>query len=73
MKNIVINPADQMTPYERKQAAQNGKETDRVLCVPFMSELKCRVSGISVWDFWHDAKKWLRQKYWSLTDLVMIG
>lgn len=56
-KNIVIHPADQMTPYERRQAVEEGRETDRVLCVPFMSELKCRVSGISVWDFWHDAEK----------------
>ncbi|MBS4980393.1 MAG: uroporphyrinogen decarboxylase family protein [Lachnospiraceae bacterium] len=56
-RNIIINSADQMTPYERRQAIQAGKEADRVLCVPFMSELKCRVSGSSVWDFWHDAEK----------------
>lgn len=56
-KNIIIHPSDQMTPYERRTAIQNGKETDRILCVPFMSELKCRISDVSVWDFWHDAKK----------------
>ena len=48
---------DEMTPVERVRAWEEGKEADRVLCVPFMGEMKCKISGISVWDFWHVPKK----------------
>lgn len=30
---------------------------DRVLTIPFMGELKCYLSGISIQDFWFDAEK----------------
>lgn len=30
---------------------------DRVITIPFMGELKCYLSGISIRDFWFDAEK----------------
>ena len=30
--------------------------------MPFTSEFKCYLSGISVRDFWFDVKKWHRQR-----------
>ena len=49
--------ADQMTPMERRAALREGRDFDRIPCVPFMGEFKCGLSGVSVWDFWHDPKK----------------
>lgn len=54
---IVKHPADEMTPLERKLAAERGEETDRISCVPFMGEFKCHLTGVSIWDFWHDPEK----------------
>lgn len=48
---------DQMTPAERIASAGEGKMVDRVITIPFMGELKCYLSGISIWDFWFDAEK----------------
>ena len=59
---IEKNVKDQMTPIERKKAIQNGERADRVMEMPFTSEFKCYLSGISVRDFWFDAKKWHRQR-----------
>ena len=47
---------DQMTPAERIASAEEGKTVDRVITIPFMGELKCYLSGISIRDFWFDAK-----------------
>lgn len=55
--NGVWRKYDQMTPMERKKAIDAGKDTDRIPCIPFMGELKCKYSGVSVWDFSHDSKK----------------
>lgn len=55
--NAKKHPSDQMTPLERQKALEEGKVADRVPCIPFMGEFKCRLSGTSVWDFWHDAWK----------------
>lgn len=59
---IEKNVKDQMTPIERKKAIQNGERADRVMAMPFTSEFKCYLSGISVRDFWFDVKKWHRQR-----------
>ena len=48
---------DQMTPAERIASAGEGKMVDRVITIPFMGELKCYLSGISIRDFWFDAEK----------------
>ena len=48
---------DQMTPAERITSAGEGKMVDRVITIPFMGELKCYLSGISIRDFWFDAEK----------------
>lgn len=57
MTGIKQHPADQMTPLDRKKAIAEGKEADRVPCVPFMGEFKCRLTGVSIWEFWNDAEK----------------
>ena len=54
---IEKNAKDLMTPIERKKAIQNGEMADRVMAMPFTSEFKCYLSGISVRDFWFDVKK----------------
>ena len=54
---IEKNAKDLMTPIERKKAIQNGERADRVMAMPFTSEFKCYLSGISVRDFWFDVKK----------------
>lgn len=59
---IEKNAKDLMTPIERKKAIQNGEMADRVMAMPFTSEFKCYLSGISVRDFWFDVKKWHRQR-----------
>ena len=51
------NRQDQMTPAERITSAREGKMVDRVITIPFMGELKCYLSGISIQDFWFDAEK----------------
>lgn len=51
------NKKDQMTPIERKHAIENGADVDRVMAMPFTSEFKCYLSGISIRDFWFDSKK----------------
>ena len=51
------NRQDQMTPAERITSAGEGKMVDRVITIPFMGELKCYLSGISIRDFWFDAEK----------------
>lgn len=48
---IEKNAKDLMTPIERKKAIQNGERADRVMAMPFTSEFKCYLSGISVRDF----------------------
>ncbi len=48
---------DRMTPLERRRAIEDGKEIDRFPCIPFMGELKCKYSGVSVWDFSHNSRK----------------
>lgn len=59
---IEKNAKDLMTPIERKKAIQKGERADRVMAMPFTSEFKCYLSGISVRDFWFDVKKWHRQR-----------
>ena len=46
-----------MTPLERKREIEAGRDVDRLPCVPFMGELKCKYSGVSVWDFSHNPEK----------------
>lgn len=31
--------------------------TKSILCIAFMSELKCVLSGSTEWDFWHDPEQ----------------
>ena len=74
---IVLNTKDQMTPMERKKALEKGKEVDRVPCVPFMSEIKCRLSGSSIYDFWHDSQSMVQTEIMVFNrfgqDRIIIG
>ena len=54
---ICINPAEKMTPVERKQAIEDGKAYDRIRCIPAMGELKSQIGGQTIWDMWHDPRK----------------
>ena len=54
---IEICMQDAMTPAERSKAMAEGKEVDRVPCLPCMGEFKCQISGVSVREMWHDAQK----------------
>ena len=68
---IEKNAKDLMTPIERKKAIQIGERADRVMAMPFTSEFKCYLSGISVRDFWFDVYKWHRQRELYLIVTVM--
>ena len=46
-----------MTPHERRAAMEQGKETDRIMVIPFIGELSGRLTGTSSREYWHDAKK----------------
>lgn len=68
---------DQLTPMERRRAIKAGQAVDRCPAVPFMSEFKCRFSGISVWEFWHDPVKMAEAEILSFNrygyDRMVIG
>lgn len=73
----VKHPADAMTPLERKKAIEEGKDIDRVPCIPFMGEFKCYLTGVSIWDFWHDPYKMLKAEIDTFNrygyDRIVIG
>lgn len=74
---IRIHPKDKMTPAERTAAFMNGGEADRMPCVPFMEEFKCKVSGVSIWEYWHDPEKMAQAEIRTFNryghDRMMIG
>lgn len=55
MEKLRLNEKDQMTPWERKHAYDKGEQVDRFIVVPFMSEIKCLLSGNTIYDWWHDS------------------
>lgn len=69
--------ADAMTPRERKKAILEGKDYDRFPAIPFLSELKCFLSGISIRDFWHDPQKMVEAEIVAFErfgyDRIVIG
>lgn len=69
--------ADEMTPMERKIAIEEGKDYDRLPCVPFMGEFKCYLTGVSVWDFWHEPEKMVEAEVAAFNrygyDRIVIG
>ncbi|MGN0422930.1 MAG: uroporphyrinogen decarboxylase family protein [Lachnospiraceae bacterium] len=69
--------ADEMTPVERKRAIDAGKDYDRLPCIPFMGEFKCFLTGVSIWDFWHDPKKMIEAEVAAFNrygyDRIVIG
>ena len=73
----VKHPADAMTPLERKKAIEEGKDIYRVPCIPFMGEFKCYLTGISIWEFWHDPHKMLKAEIDTFNrygyDRIVIG
>ena len=68
----VKHPADEMTPWERKKAIDDGRDFDRYPAVPFMSLnviFPESVSGI----FGICRKKWRRRRFVCLTDMAMTA
>lgn len=57
MRTAKANVRDRMTPHERRAAMEQGKETDRIMVIPFIGELSGRLTGTSSREYWHDAKK----------------
>lgn len=74
---IQKHKADQMTPQERRAAIREERDYDRILCVPFMGEFKCRLAQISIWDFWHDPQKMAEAEITAFNrygyDRIVIG
>ncbi len=54
MEKIRLHLQEKMTPWERKTAFERGEKTDRIIAVPFMSEIKCLLTGETVYDWWHN-------------------
>ena len=77
MLRIEKHTADEMTPAERRTAIKEGRDVDRVPCVPFMGEFKCRLTGISIWDFWHVPEKMAEAEILAFNrygyDRIVIG
>ena len=48
--------ADQMTPVERIKAIENGQDYDRVLCVPFIGNMRCLLLGVNEEEYINSAK-----------------
>ena len=48
--------ADQMTPVERIKAIENGQDYDRVLCVPFIGNMRCLLLGVNEEEYMNSAK-----------------
>lgn len=71
------HPADEMTPIERKKSIEQGKEIDRVPCVPCMGEIKCQISDMNIRDFWHNSHKMVEAEIRTFNrlghDRLMIG
>lgn len=69
--------ADEMTPVERKKAIDEGKDYDRLPCIPFMGEFKCFLTGINIWDFWHEPEKMVEAEVSAFNrfgyDRIVIG
>ena len=66
-----------MTPWERRKTIENGNKADRVMCMPFMGELKCALTGCTVYEFWHDKEKMLEAEIAAYNrfgyDRIVIG
>lgn len=54
MKKIKMHPLDTMTPVERRIAAEEGREIDRMPVNLFMPDLKARLVESSIPDLYHD-------------------
>jgi len=54
MEKLRLHPMDSMTPWERKRAYESGRDVDRSITIPFMSELKCTLTGNKIYDWWHN-------------------
>lgn len=57
MIKIQKHHADAMTPVEREKAIRDGKEFDRIPCVPFIGEFAGQLTGCSVWELSNDPEK----------------
>lgn len=56
MKKLVPHVKDEMTPIERMTAMVEGKDYDRVPCIPLLGEPSTRLIGATVSEYWHSPK-----------------
>ena len=47
---------DQMTPLERIKAIEHGDDYDRILCVPFIGNMRLLFLGINSEEYWQSAE-----------------
>ena len=56
MKKFAPHIKDEMTPIERMKAMDEGKQYDRIPCVPLLGEPSTRLIGTTISEYWHSAK-----------------
>lgn len=47
---------DQMTPVERIKAIQNGQDYDRIICAPFIGNMRLLFCGVNETEYWNSAE-----------------
>lgn len=50
------NPADSMTPKERKHAIDHGLSYDRIPCVPFIGNMRLLFCNTTAQEYWYSAE-----------------
>ena len=56
---LKIHPKDKMTPLERERAIAENKDYDRIIMDPFLGDIKARIIGKNIADYWSDANNLL--------------
>lgn len=57
--HLKIHPKDKMTPLERERAISENKDYDRIIMDPFLGDIKARIIGKNIADYWSDANNLL--------------
>ena len=57
--------ADEMTPLERIYAYEHGLSYDRIPSVPFIGNVRCKVSGLTPEECWDSAENMVKAELMS--------
>ena len=57
--HLKIHPKDKMTPLERERAISENKDYDRIIMDPFLGDIKARIIGKNIADYWSNANNLL--------------